>query len=245
MFGARESACVRAHPIALAHSSARPLISDAWASRDGSGLRARPEGPPRRIFPRPRRAGLRAGEPTARRAIAGQPQQPQAAGCGPAAPVMNGRRPPLADGGAHVTDGRALGDQTRLPGVRAAPFEADLSSYDNARKLCDEVVKVLGHPDILFSNHGVTGPKIGPHGDIQEVSAETFEEIWRTNAGTGYVVRTAFPLHRITSRDKAISMVLVCSSGDSDAACTEMCATYAREEVGPYRLQFKVGISPG
>ena len=131
------------------------------------------------------------------------------------------------------------------PGVRAAPFEADLSSYENARKLCDEVVGVLGHPDILFSNHGVTGPKIGPQGDMQEVSAETFEEIWRTNAGTGYVVRTTFPLHGITSQDKAISMVLACSSGDSDAACTEMCATYAREEVGPYRLQFKVGISPG
>ncbi|PIL33211.1 hypothetical protein GSI_04661 [Ganoderma sinense ZZ0214-1] len=74
------------------------------------------------------------------------------------------------------------------PGVRAAPFEADLSSYENARRLCDEVVDVLGHPDILFSNHGVTGPKIGPQGDMQEVSAETFEEIWRTNAGTGYVL---------------------------------------------------------
>ncbi|KAI1785615.1 3-oxoacyl-reductase, partial [Ganoderma leucocontextum] len=74
------------------------------------------------------------------------------------------------------------------PGVRAAAFEADLSTYENARKLCDQVVEVLGHPDILFSNHGVTGPKIGPQGDMQEVSAEAFEEIWRTNAGTGYVL---------------------------------------------------------
>ena len=73
--------------------------------------------------------------------------------------------------------------------MRAAAFEADLSSYDNARKLCDDVAKVLGNPDILFSNHGVTGPRIGPEGDMQEVSAETFEEIWRTNTGTGYVVR--------------------------------------------------------
>ena len=75
------------------------------------------------------------------------------------------------------------------PGVRAAAFEADLSTYDNARKLCDRVVEVLGHPDILFSNHGVTGPRIGPDGDVQDVSAESFEEIWRTNTGTGYVVR--------------------------------------------------------
>ena len=75
------------------------------------------------------------------------------------------------------------------PGVRAAAFEADLSTYDNARKLCDRVVEVLGHPDILFSNHGVTGPRIGPDGDMQDVTAESFEEIWRTNTGTGYVVR--------------------------------------------------------
>ena len=74
------------------------------------------------------------------------------------------------------------------PGVRAAAFEADLSTYDTARKLCDDVVQVLGHPDILFSNHGVTGPRIGPEGDMQSVSAEAFEEIWRTNTGSGYVV---------------------------------------------------------
>ena len=78
---------------------------------------------------------------------------------------------------------------TLAPGVRAAAFEADLSSYENARKLCDRVVEVLGHPDILFSNHGVTGPRIGPDGDMQDVTAESFEEIWRTNTGTGYVVR--------------------------------------------------------
>ena len=74
------------------------------------------------------------------------------------------------------------------PKVRAAPFAADLSTYDNARALCDSVVADLGHPDILFVNHGVTGPRIGPEGDMQTVSAETFEEIWRTNTGTGYVV---------------------------------------------------------
>ncbi|KAI0628878.1 3-oxoacyl-reductase [Trametes polyzona] len=74
------------------------------------------------------------------------------------------------------------------PGVKAAAFEADLSTYDNARKLHKDVVEVLGNPDILFSNHGVTGPRIGPEGDIQDVSPEAFEEIWRTNAGTGYVL---------------------------------------------------------
>ncbi|EIW61058.1 NAD-P-binding protein [Trametes versicolor FP-101664 SS1] len=74
------------------------------------------------------------------------------------------------------------------PGVKAAAFQADLSTYEAARRLHDEVVNVLGHPDILFVNHGVTGPRIGPQGDIQDVSPEVFEEIWRTNNGTGYIV---------------------------------------------------------
>lgn len=78
--------------------------------------------------------------------------------------------------------------RTLAPGVRAVAFEADLSTYDNARALHAEVIRELGHPDILFSNHGIAGPKIGPEGDIQMVSAETFEEVWRTNTGTGYVV---------------------------------------------------------
>ena len=82
------------------------------------------------------------------------------------------------------------------PGVKAAAFEADLSSYENARQLYDDVVAVLGAPDILFSNHGVTGPRIGPEGDMQEVSAEVFEEIWRTNAGTHYVVSLSVVIAR-------------------------------------------------
>ena len=79
------------------------------------------------------------------------------------------------------------------PGIRAVAFAADLSSYENARSLYDDVAEKLGRPDILFSNHGVTGPRIGPEGDMQNVSAEEFEETWRTNTGTGFVVR-GFPL---------------------------------------------------
>ena len=69
-----------------------------------------------------------------------------------------------------------------------AAFQADLSKYDATRRLYGEVVETLGNPDVLFSNHGVAGPTIGPYGDIQNVSPELFEEIWRTNAGTHFLV---------------------------------------------------------
>ncbi|KAH8100386.1 3-oxoacyl-reductase [Cristinia sonorae] len=72
------------------------------------------------------------------------------------------------------------------PGLRVHAFQADLSTYDGAEKLHENVVKTLGHPDILFANHGTTGRKIGPTGDIQDISVEHFEEIWRTHAGTSF-----------------------------------------------------------
>jgi len=41
---------------------------------------------------------------------------------------------------------------------------------------------------VLFANHGISGPKIGGDGDMRDVSPEVFEEVWRTNAGTSYLL---------------------------------------------------------
>ncbi|KAL6299639.1 hypothetical protein BKA93DRAFT_741964, partial [Sparassis latifolia] len=72
--------------------------------------------------------------------------------------------------------------------ARFAAFQADLSNYDEARRLHVEVMQQIGHPDILFANHGIAGPKIGPQGDIKDVPVEVFEETWRTNTITSYVL---------------------------------------------------------
>ncbi|KAJ3535678.1 hypothetical protein NM688_g6942 [Phlebia brevispora] len=71
-------------------------------------------------------------------------------------------------------------------GVRAAPFQADLSTYENTKKLYDEVVATLGQPDVLFGNHGAAVKTIGPRGDIGTISPELFEETWRLNTGTNF-----------------------------------------------------------
>ena len=75
-----------------------------------------------------------------------------------------------------------------LPGVKAAAFQGDLSDYDNVRKLHREVVATLGHPDILFNNSGSTGRIIGPQGDIESISIQEFEDIWRLNTGSSFLV---------------------------------------------------------
>ncbi|KAI0728880.1 3-oxoacyl-reductase [Fomitopsis betulina] len=69
-----------------------------------------------------------------------------------------------------------------------AAFQANLATYDEARKLHGAVVEALGNPDVLFSNHGVAGPIIGPNGDIRNVSPEVFEDTWRTNVGTHFLL---------------------------------------------------------
>ena len=46
----------------------------------------------------------------------------------------------------------------------------------------------MGHPDILFANHGITGLKIGPMGNIQDISLDLFEGIWRLHTGTSFRV---------------------------------------------------------
>lgn len=71
-------------------------------------------------------------------------------------------------------------------GVQAHAFQADLSSYDEARKLHKEVTDVMGHPGILFNNSGIT-LKSGVK-DIIEISIEDFEHTWRTNCGTAYLL---------------------------------------------------------
>lgn len=47
----------------------------------------------------------------------------------------------------------------------------------------------MGNPDILFSNAGVVGPVLSlGSGSIQDVSVDIFEDVWRTNAGTAFLL---------------------------------------------------------
>ncbi|TDL24598.1 NAD-binding protein [Rickenella mellea] len=73
-------------------------------------------------------------------------------------------------------------------GVKASAFQADFSTYDAVRKLHADVVEKMGYPDILFNNSGVTGPMIGPKGNIQDITPEIFEETWRINTGSSFLL---------------------------------------------------------
>ncbi|KIW93220.1 uncharacterized protein Z519_05825 [Cladophialophora bantiana CBS 173.52] len=77
--------------------------------------------------------------------------------------------------------------QLKSMNVRASAFRADLSSYDETRALHANVVREMGHPTILFNNAGLTMGKSRVK-DISEVSVDDFEQTWRANCGTAFLL---------------------------------------------------------
>ncbi|KDQ22947.1 hypothetical protein PLEOSDRAFT_1050810 [Pleurotus ostreatus PC15] len=84
----------------------------------------------------------------------------------------------------------ALADELKAAGaqVDAKAFQADLSKIDDVRRLYADVVAQMGRPDILFNNAGISGPRIGPRGNIEDVSIEAFEHTWKANTGQAFLV---------------------------------------------------------
>ncbi|EJD01003.1 NAD-binding protein [Fomitiporia mediterranea MF3/22] len=102
-----------------------------------------------------------------------------------------------------------LAAKLRGLGVRAASFQADLSSYDGVRALHAAVVSSLGNPDILFNNAGVTTKVIGADGNIEDISPEAFEMTWRTNTGTHYLLTQLCIPHMVSQK---FGRIIFCSS---------------------------------
>jgi len=93
-------------------------------------------------------------------------------------------------------------------GVRSKHFQADLSSYDDTRRLHKEVVDSLGQPSILFNNAGLTLGKSGIQ-DISEISIEDFEKTWRANCGTSFLLTQ---LCMPAMVEKEFGRIIFCSS---------------------------------
>lgn len=103
---------------------------------------------------------------------------------------------------------KSLVSQLQSMGVKASSFQADLSSYDGARNLHAAVVREMGQPTILFNNAGLTLGKSGVK-DISEITIEDFEQTWRANCGTAFLL-TQLCLPSMV--EKGWGRVIFCSS---------------------------------
>lgn len=75
------------------------------------------------------------------------------------------------------------------PHTKIRIFQADLAKSEHITRLHEEVVEAFGAIDILFANAGTsTGKNIGPKGNIEDVSLETFEATWRVNTLASFQV---------------------------------------------------------
>jgi len=81
-----------------------------------------------------------------------------------------------------------VNDLTASYGVRCHAFQADLADYDQVRKLHADVVSTLGHPEILYNNSGIVHKNLGFAASIEEVTMEMFEETWRINNASHFLL---------------------------------------------------------
>jgi 3-oxoacyl-[acyl-carrier protein] reductase len=86
----------------------------------------------------------------------------------------------------------AVAAEAEKLGVRAVCVKADVGQDEQARGLVDQVSKAFGRLDILVNNAGVT--RFIDHADLENVGAEDWDFIFRTNVwGTFVCARAAAP----------------------------------------------------
>ena len=112
--------------------------------------------------------------------------------------------------------------------VRAEVFQADLSSYDDTRRLHKEVVEKMGHPTILFNNAGLT-LKSGVK-SLDEMSIDDFEFTWRANCGSAYLLTQLCMPAMVSAK---FGRVIFCSS----------VAGFTGGVVGPHYASSKAAVN--
>ncbi|PQE04877.1 short-chain dehydrogenase reductase protein [Rutstroemia sp. NJR-2017a BBW] len=106
------------------------------------------------------------------------------------------------------TTAHSLVHQLLEKGVRASAFQADLTSYSAVRTLHHSVVTQMGHPSILFNNAGlISGPNRAT--DISEIDISDFENTWRANCGSAFLL-TQLCMPAIV--EKRWGRIIFCSS---------------------------------
>lgn len=72
--------------------------------------------------------------------------------------------------------------------MRVVAYSADFTDFDAVRAMHKRIVEELGHPDILYSNAAMAGTALGITGRVQDASLDDFENCWRVNAGSAFLV---------------------------------------------------------
>jgi len=102
-----------------------------------------------------------------------------------------------------------VNDLTASYGIRCQKFQADLNDYDQVRKLHADIVSAMGHPDILYNNSGTVHKIIGFKGSIEDITMEMFEETWRINNASHFLLTQLCMPHML---EQHYGRIVFCSS---------------------------------
>ena len=105
----------------------------------------------------------------------------------------------------HDTEANAICDEIRKMGRRALAVRADVSSFKDAQAMVDQVVKELGHVDILINNAGVNRDAV-----IWKMTEEQWDEALDINL-KGYFnyIRAVAPLFRAQNSGKIVNVTSI------------------------------------
>ena len=108
-----------------------------------------------------------------------------------------------------LVEGVLVKVQKANPDVRVKIFQADMANSEQIQRLHDDVVKEFGSINVLFANAGTTNGKVGPTGDLENVTLADFEVTWRVNTLAPFQLTQLVVPSMV---EKGFGRVIYCSS---------------------------------
>lgn len=133
---------------------------------------------------------------------------------------------------------KALMDEILASGEEAMIVQADISNYDDCKRLVDETVKTYGKVDILVNNSGVGLEK----NSILEISNDEYHKLVKTNLdGTFYMSKLV--LKQMEDQGNGGSIISISSSGVAQPSSGN--SVYAATKAGVELLMRSIAQNHG
>ncbi len=125
---------------------------------------------------------------------------------------------------------------------RVLPVVADVSKWDDVKRMVDETIKHFGHIEIVVNNAGILGP-VKP---VHEITVEEWDKVLAINLGGAFLVIKAVVPYMIKQKYGKIINISSVAGVEGNKNMVPYCASKAAligltkalaEELGPYGIR--------
>ncbi len=133
-------------------------------------------------------------------------------------------------------------EEIKALGRKVLPVKADVSKWDEVKKMVDEAIKYFGHIDILVNNAGI----VGPFKPVHEISESEWDKVLAVNLKGAFLVIKAVVPHMIKQKYGKIINISSVAGVEGNAKMAPYCASKAgligltkslAEELAPYGIR--------